>query len=396
MLRYVFTFTAILLFLNHNISSAEDRCRSVSFDHLYESKSEANTCLDCEKKDQILPGFNLSVPANSCFQTSVKHKLKKHRLCEQGHPPLEKSTKPICANDSYVSTTAQTFHDVTNCLGIKNPDYLFALFNTESRFQITAMSETGASCYGQLTGIAIADVNQWLPVSVDKESPSCKRILHYWKKLDTATQTYPYKKTEQTLCTAYSNPYSCMFYSTLYYKKGLDVAEKALDDLDLVSVKVKGEDEIYLYKDKEEYKKRFPEKLKHRIESVKHISLFESKKDIAYMTALASYNGGYGSVSNLLKDYTNDLKSQIWNNKHNLRKDVFAKKPVGISSAAFLKTFSGYTLKNYGAKRGRRQEVGGYIEKVFKDYSEMFSSQNCGNLAAKQILKTKSEINARF
>ena len=284
-----------------------------------------------------------------------------------------------------MAKTAQVFYDVTQCLGIKDSEYFFALINRESRFQITAESHTGASCYGQLTGIAIADINQrFLEPYKRSDNENCAKVLNHFQDLPTQrTGKYSYRKPPVTRCTAHSNPYSCLFYSAIYYKEALKRAEKLVRDMDMILVKVKGQKGYWIFRNQAQYDAYFKGKDKTAIVDEKRISLLQNKKLSAHVIAMTAYNGG-PSVEGLFKKYINQIKGRIWHPTHqqSILSMLFSKDPWGIPPGDFVDSFSESIRE-----QGRSEEVVNYAKNVFNDYENISRglSPACGALPAEKI-----------
>ena len=390
------------LILQITPAGSESQCPSdsyeVSFEHL---QRESEFCLTCPDPSSQSPSFRAaqkaiaSVPTLSCFQSSIRQKIKNHNICPNGvQENLERKTKrPICFSDKYTSDTARVFYDVAKCLGMEKPEYFFALINRESRFQITARSPTGASCYGQLTGVAIADVNiRFLPYP-GKDKKSCETINKYFDYMPT---TGIRRVDPQTTCAAHSNPYSCLMYSAVYYTQALEKAKKLIDSLDIVIVTIKGKPkERLIFKTEEEFERHFnkPENSKSNIASLRRISLLQDKETAAQILAFQSYNGGPESTRNLFKSYIRDIKGFIWGGGSKSKdyiKQIFSKKPWGIAPGDFLETFSNYT------KKGHRQETVSFPENVLNDYHQVTSglAPSCGNIPYDELTKPPGRFKA--
>ncbi len=370
----------------------------VSFDRF---QLEGGFCPDCPDPSSQSQSFQAaaktfaSVPALSCFQSSIKQTIQRHSICPGGDPDkLEKqSSKPICFSGKYISGTARVFYDVAKCLGMRQPEYFFALINRESRFQITARSATGASCYGQLTGIAIADVNsRFLPYR-GKDAKSCGAINNHFERLPTKG----HKRSRTATCAAHSNPYSCLMYSAVYYMQALKKARQLIDDLDIVIVTMKGKPkERLIFKSREKFEKYFsrPGRSKDDIVKEESISLLQDKETAAQILAFQSYNGGPGNARNKFKSYVNDIKTRIWGGgrtSKNYLGQIFSKKPYGIGPGDFLETFSKYSLANRV-----RGETASFPRNVLNDYQSVAGhlAPSCGGIPYKKLTSPPGKFTA--
>ena len=352
---------------------------------------DCETCRQNELQGNSTAGkIKISLPALSCFQKSISQPItRRHRVCRKGVPPVQKSRLGPCPSDDYVAKTAQVFYDVTQCLGIQESEYFFALINRESRFQITAQSATGASCYGQLTGIAIADINQrFLPYNSNDEN--CAEVFSHFQPLPVKKKGRRYTKTSTARCRAYSNPYSCLFYSALYYKKALERAERLVRDMDMILVRVKGQRRPWVFKDQDQYDEYFKTQDKGQIVSEQRLSLLQNKQLAAHVIAMTAYNGG-PSVERGFRHYINQIKSRMWHPLHqrNIISMIFSKTPWGIPQGDFVDSFT----RSLKAQKAYRSETVGYTKDVFSDYEKISQgiAPACGVLPAKKALTPEGQ-----
>lgn len=398
----------ILFLVAYVQSSQAESCLDVSFDHLDLSSSKIGTeaafCLDCVIQDSSSNVYQQAlttsrwVPAESCFTASIQHrKSGKQRVCHRGNlKNLRKWTGSICKTPKYIKATAQVFQEVTQCLDIQDPSYFYALINRESRFQITAESHTGASCYGQLTGVAIQEINDKLIPFTAATKEKCDGIVNNWEPLNT---TKSGKKTSATICKASSNPYSCLTYSALYYRDLLKQATKEVAQLGLVRVSFKNQNKgkYNLFINTNSFKKYINKYPHLQIDDRQTHSIFQNKKEIAQMIALQAYNGG-PSVINLLKTYTNQIKGSIFSKDKEISKKYktqILKTPVGISSSDFVKTFKQYTSKN--SRANHKTENANFVSNVLNDYVSVTGNLSaCGALPAKQLLRPQNRFRVSY
>ena len=379
------------------------KCTQVSFEHLKMEVTEAafSDCTECRQKElsegAVTKPPSLLIPALRCFQQAVNQSVKRHRSCKGGRPPSKRVRHGPCPTEEYVSQTAQAFHDVTQCLDIKESEYFFALINQESKFHITAQSWTGASCYGQLTGIAIEDINRKMKIKTPYNTTlkSCEAVDRHFQKLTVErrkrknSKYYQYVKTRDTLCQLHSNPYSCLLYSAFYYKEALKRARQLVDDMDLILVTTKDSKQM-MFRDQYHYENYFRHNDKQTIKSTFRISLLQDKEVAAQIIALASYNGGPGKVRNIFKRLMSKVKGQIWN--HNSQQSMlsmlFSKVPWGIPKGDFVDVFSNHLTSQY------KKETGEYAKHVLREYEKI--SKNlapaCGVIPAKEALKPEKQF----
>lgn len=398
--KFIFyTFFCMLFFMQGFYSQAKT-CTEVSFSHLNLSKTEAGFCSDCRSKSN-LSSLNTQnwVPALSCFKDSINSKnFTQYTFCPKGNPKnlQKRRATPICKTDKYIESTAQVFREVTQCLGIEDPTYFYALINRESSFQITAESSTGASCYGQLTGVAIADINQnRLPVEVSNLE-KCEGLTANWEALNTRGNS----KTNQAICKASSNPYTCLAYSAVYYKHLLNQARNLVKSLSIprLSFKNKNPKQFFLFKD-ENHLRNHMRKNNLQVKDREDISLFKNQEMVAKMLALQSYNGGPGTIKALFNAYVNQIKSNLWS-KNIPARQVFKGRrppqaPEGMSSSDFINTFRVFTRRYSDGKN--RVENSDFVTAILKDYKSVVANDKdkalaCGNIPYPKLLNPEARF----
>ena len=397
LISYFFIFSSLFV---------EAQCRKVDFSHL-SMLTDAEYCFDCNR-NQNKNRLVLNVPARDCFKNSISKSIKRHTYCFGQPRRLQNSQTPICSTNNYINTTMQVFHDVTQCTDIKRPEYFFALINRESRFQISARSRTGASCYGQLTAVALADINgadgkfttqdiQKISQNLksSKKREACGRIMKNWSSVPTVTTASYFKKTARGKCTLYSNPYSCLLYSALYYKKGVQHLKKVSDELNSYLVTKKdGQKMLFLnLPDLVDYIKS-RKLLTNDIKTISETNFIENEDEVAHLIALKYYNGG-PKVASLYKSYITKIKSEIWGKKASRSKTrlvnylLVENPPVGISTADFLQSFSKYTKSNYGSNHAG--QVASFGKNVLTDFDSVSKNiqPSCGGLPANALMYPK-------
>ena len=390
-------FFIYLLLLSSSLWSYA-ACRSVSFSHK-DASTQADFCFECGQTSSTnLQSYNIPNPSKKCFEKAISsHSITRHTYCSNG--VLKRTNKKICPSKNYVNETMRSFYDVTKCLDIKKPDYFFALINRESRFQISARSSTGASCYGQLTAPAIADINSSLPYAARGDKKSCNNFVKNWTSIKTrrvrnSDGKIVHIKTKPAKCELYSNPYSCFFYSALYYKKAVQAARDLIDKLSVMVVINKKNQKLVFIDQKalnSHYEGRGEERKGIKVTK---LPLVKNKEEAAQIIALMSYNGGR-KVHNLYKHYMNTVKAKLWDSKYQTQmvQSLFSESPDGISSGAFLDSFSNYTRKHYGNSHGK--EVAAFGKKVFEDYHNVARNVNqpaCGDIPAQKMLIPKPKL----
>ena len=380
-------------------------CTPISFDHIQMKVTEAafTDCAECRGKNiqegTLTTAPTISIPALKCFQQAINQSIARHRSCEEGKPPSKRVPHGPCPTKDYISQTAQAFYDVTQCLGIKESEYFFALINQESKFHITAQSGTGASCYGQLTGIAIEDINRRINNRMPYEGnqKNCETVSSHFQKLPVTKVKktnskgrtyYAYVKTESALCRLHSNPYSCLFYAAAYYQEALKRARRLVDRMDLVLVKMKDGKKL-IFKDEDHYEGYFSTRDVKQIASTTRISLIQDKDLATQIIALASYNGGPGKVRNIFRKLMDDVKGRLWHpsSQKAILSMLFAKIPWGIPKGDFVDVFSDHLTSQY------RKETGDYAKHALKAYENISKglAPACGAIPAEDALKPEKQ-----
>ncbi len=386
----------IILILTGFPIFSKSACVKVSFEHL--QATEGDFCVEClYERNQTQNQREILVPTLSCFKKSISSRNTINDLntsCQNNR--IYNLRGPMCVSNEYATTTARVFHEISQCLDIKDPSFFFALLNRESRFQITATSGTGASCYGQLTGVAITDINErFIPIKV-KNPNKCKSLNENWNQLTTRGN----RKTKSAVCTAHSNPYSCLFYSAVYYQSALKKARKLIKELRVITIKLHSNpNRILIFQGEREYQKYFTEKNINRnnIKEKKFISIFQDEEFVAQTIALKGYNGGPQSVRNLFRQYTNTIKGVLWT-KDNLgstyRAEIFNKKPFGIPSSDFITTFGQYVRRYYSGRN--RYQTASFAKDVLRDFASITKgSPSCGNIPIRQLSNPKRQFRAQ-
>lgn len=204
--------------------ASQSTCNDYIGDLLFGSMTEGGYCIECNKNsasnkanpfsvmDEIGPG---RIPL-SCFKAAMKdHKVLYSKKTCNGDNEAQSVTDEPCITDASVKRISEVFHGGSRCSQM-NPDQLFPLFNHESRFVPNAQSGTGASCFGQMIGIAVKEVNR---VYGQDEIEKMGRSCDVYKGL--AGSADPDKK-----CDILASPETCMLYSILFQKLLRQKAEK--------------------------------------------------------------------------------------------------------------------------------------------------------------------------
>lgn len=217
-----------------------------------------------------------------------------------------------CVNQTYVKVLRLAFLEVNKCLGI-DLRLSFPLYVHESQLHLSRRSWTGALCSGQMTSIAVEDINR-RGFAKYKARPSCAKVFTHFKLLKTKIVKDHYRMLDSAKCGITSNPYTCFMYSLLFYQSNLNRMQKLKSEFALSSI-------------------------------------FKSPEKVLESVGIWSYNGGYG-VIRILKLYLD---------AHKLDKN--------ISFLDFWKDFKINWIAKYYKWGGptRVREVQNFAEKVARD-----------------------------
>jgi len=226
---------------------------------------------------------------------------------------------------------------------------------------------------------------------------SCEPVSRHFQKLPVTKVKktnrkgrtyYAYVKTESALCRLHSNPYSCLFYSAVYYQEALKRASRLVDRMDLVLVKMKDGKKL-IFKDVDHYEGYFSTRDMKQIASTTRISLVQDKALAAQIIAMASYNGGPGKVRSIFRNLMDNVKGRLWHptSQKTILSMLFAKIPWGIPNGDFVDVFSDHLTSKY------RKETGDYAKHVLKAYENISKglAPACGVIPAEDALKPEKQ-----
>lgn len=169
------------------------------------------------------------------------------------------SPMSFCINKKYVEMTSRSFNKMASCFNFSPTDkkYIFRLLNHESGFILNNKSRTGAVCYGQMTKVAIKDVNWRLArglyvyknfvekcPEVDMERIVIpKELLPRGKKKEMKEAVdITQKNIGRIRCFLTHNPESCFFYSMAAIKQNSNYMEGKLYDTPNYNPNIKNTD----------------------------------------------------------------------------------------------------------------------------------------------------------
>lgn len=315
-----------------------------------------------------------------------------------------------CLNEDYVKVTTDALNLVANCFDIP-PKSLFALFNHESRFILNNVSPSKALCYGQLTTGTVETLNNanntryeyyshLNPESISREehdsiklnhelgkdNPSCNVVKGLFDPVDVVSKETSrgvaytaYKNTSQ-ICSIVSNPYTCMVYSAMNYKRNNVYAKRFLDDafVFLSDTPRKETGAYVIHKDKHtlvDFMERKGSDPTWNYLSYKDHPIFTNKGQVAEILAFYAHNGGWHGIKSLYYQYLTELKIRLdLSSNVELREDFI---DGGISTERFIKEFKEHIASHYrwgsSAKNieNRKIEVSTFVDKIIKDAEDI-------------------------
>ncbi|MFV3409299.1 hypothetical protein ACNH6C_11865 [Bdellovibrio bacteriovorus] len=122
---------------------------------------------------------------------------------------------------SEIKALSQAFQNITDCLEI-DPQWLFPKLMMESGFHVQIQNPNGDAGIGQLTGKAIADVDQVLPAYKEQIFKSRKKSCQ-WIKSRTQYRGASFwrpllKESKCSLMSKNSNPVKNLLYAGIFHK----------------------------------------------------------------------------------------------------------------------------------------------------------------------------------
>jgi hypothetical protein len=173
-----------------------------------------------------------SLPQAVGFQACIHHVMNKpsgtQLLCEKASDSRKSADKrgsAPCPSRELVTYLSETLAYVSHCSGV-DPKELFSVWAHESRFSPIAVSGTGAGGIAQLTGPAVAEVNDKLHRFANSwvlsDDPSCR---------DFRSQLTPMEPKQNTCARIVMppNPAKNMVFGAIYYRSMLRAAEGKLE-----------------------------------------------------------------------------------------------------------------------------------------------------------------------
>jgi len=326
------------------------------------------------------------------------------------------SAQRACINRDYVFLTAKVFNKTADCFGFNKAEkeVLFKLFNHESSFLHNVKSSTGARCYGQLTGVAIKEINKQiyfsnssnpLPYSFifDEVIERCSSLREVvldpelyeerdrksFGHFNTIVSRLP------TVCKLTQDPYSCLFYALYNFKmnelkteKELKTATTHFNTPELFKETfslpillgemrgVTGTRDMIFWDDREIWNTLNNHPLES-LSNIKTLPLFENQDEVRDLFTVWAYNGGI-TIADYMRDFIKDLKKNIAkpcssDSQNKICQYRFAvKQGQGIATTDIEKDFQDYISRHYQVPstysrdraRKRRHEVSNFTSHV--------------------------------
>ena len=350
----------------------------------YDGSDSDNMCVDTVNK----PGypkkcFAIPVPCedtnNPSLKCAIKFKDNDDRQRKNGCNKGSSFPRRPCLNEEYTAMTSKAFHDVAECLDVPL-QLAFPTLHHEARFLINNESKTGALCYAQVTGDAIADFNTFLknkpnypemkdllPENIKKR---CPEKWKHFKKVDTTYNKRRKRfeiKSDHDKCKLNLNPYTCFFYGLSYIKILINKVENIVEKKNRIET-VKRNNRTLIFWGEDE-KRKTEKKMKTKLKTEK-IKIFSDEARLKEILAIIGYNGGTSVPVPVFRDFMYYLKKVLADRRNTkLRMDLLN---GGLSIPFFINSFQTFLKRNYpNRKRKRRNEVANYMNKVHRDMNSL-------------------------
>ncbi|MCZ0932768.1 MAG: hypothetical protein OXJ52_06430 [Oligoflexia bacterium] len=345
-----------------------------------------------------------------------------------------------CLNKDYMYLTARAFNKTADCFGFDKSEKedIFKLFNHESSFLHNIKSHTGAKCYGQLTTVAIKEINKQIYFSdtsssfphsyifneVIEECPGLQNAVLNPKIYESVEQAG--KKSMRKFhtiisklpisCKITQNPYSCLFYALYHFKINSAEIEAQLrgptssfgkqnnipqefKDKFLLPIHLNtmlgvtnatGKDMVF-WDDSEFWhalKNRSPDSLNN----IRQLPLFENEEEVKKIFSLWTYNGGI-STTKYMRDFIKQLKRSIaapcpLNSQTKTCQYRFAvQNGQGLATEDVKKEFQTYIQRNHQKISGKRKkEVIHFVSNVEKNLDYLYNKNGLFRIHLKNLV----------
>ena len=351
----------------------------------YDGSDSDHLCADViDTPDHPKKCIAIPIPCEDAknLHISCKEKFRKRDDNKTTNGCNRGSTFPRrpCLNEEYTAMTAKAFHDVAECLDVPL-DLAFSILHHEARFILNSESDTGALCYSQVTGNAVADFNSFL---TDKPNyPNMKELLpknieakcpekwkHFQKintKFNEEQETFEIK-TDLDRCRLNLNPYTCLFYGLSYIKILINKAEEAIQQMNQIETVKQDGRTVILWG--EEEKRKWEADAGNTNSQTRKIKIFSNTDLLKKWLIIIGYNGGVSIPGSVFTGFMNYIKTQLaQTNSRRQRRQLLR---TGLDISIFKNSFIPYVRKNYSSENEeRRKQVADYIGKINKDMNNL-------------------------
>ena len=376
-------------------------------------------------------GANIYSPGNHFYYCEKDSDRQSSRMSVTDDKDQERNILPrrACLNRDYTYLTATAFNKTADCFGFQKAEKeaLFKLLNHESTFLHNIKSPTGAKCYGQLTTIAIDEINKQIYFS-DSANPlpysyifddvieKCPGLQHvilnpeiYEPEQEGTKKSL--SQFEQIIsnspinCKITQNPYSCLFYTFYNFKKSFDLIDRQLNlptsnfneqnnitqDFEeyfllpiplnrMLSVTSPSDREMLFWDDSEIWGSLRRSSL-NGFRNIEVLPLFEDEPEVRRLFSVWSYNGGISISSSYMSRFIKQLKRRIASPCNPGSQNKYCQyrfrimEGQGISTRDVREDFKVYIRNNYQIDKvsnGRRKEVTEFTNHVEKNLNYIY------------------------
>ena len=391
-------------------------------------------------------GANIYDPGSHFYYCEKDSNKKSSHMSVTDNNNKERNILPrrACLNKDYTYLTATAFNKTADCFGFKKAEKeaLFKLLNHESTFLHNIKSPTGAKCYGQLTTIAIEEINKQiyfrdssnpLPYSyifddVIKKCPGLQHVI-----LNSKIYEAQAKGEEKSLnqfdqiisqspisCKITQNPYSCLFYTFYNFKKSFDLIDRQINlptsnfseqnnisqDFQeyfllpirlntMLSVTNSRDQEMLFWDDSEIWNSSVRQVPLDSFKDIEPLPLFENDKEIQRLFSIWSYNGGLSISETYLTKFIKQLKRYIARPCNTNAQTKYCQYRFlvmdrqGIPTEDIREDFKDYIQNNYQIDKvsnGRRKEVTEFTNHVETNLNYLYDKNGRFRLHLKNMV----------
>ena len=336
-----------------------------------------------------------------------------------------------CLNEDYIELTARAFNETADCFGFNREakEDIFRLFNHESSFLHNIKSSEGAKCYGQLTGIAIKEINTQIyfrdmkephPYShiyedVIKKCPNLKSKVLNTELTKTREELggKSYDRLEEILkktpisCKLTQDPYACLFYA--FYNIRLNIL--AIGDLlnspssyplenqgisqilieqfhlpiklnEMLVVTANHLERTLVFKDDKEVAPFLKKPRKENLDSfnAQKVPLFANEKEVLEIFSHWAYNGGISIVTDTdyMKGFIEGIKLSVaapCSSREQCPDRFSIIEGKGLATDDIKRKFRAYIGKKYKLN-GTKEQVASFLDDINKDIKYLHNEKS--------------------